>query len=329
MLYNYCAVDCACLFHKCKMNGSVADISAKMIDRIEREIRKHLEKDGKLFLLFDPIPQDDLQLDKSFTYIGIRKKILPDYKANRSYAPFYAAAMQTLRKYYAYRGPSVIEVYSDEYEADDYVAWIIDQANAEMFKSGSGPQAVALWSTDQDWARYLIDTSNTVVHLISGSFKKPYTRADFKKEFGFNPTAAANALYKGLFGDKSDNIVGAVFMKKAKFVIPIKTMGLEAVKYVSEKEWAQDRLKLEINKKINGNAEPDNPFDRLIVALRSAEPRLNAIDKLNNNLSAIFSLCQDPSKFATWNEEKTEMNSIMKAAINKEKTPFGKRFGRV
>jgi hypothetical protein len=291
-----------------------------MIDRTEKEIRKNLTKDGRLFLLFDPIPMEDLQLDKSFTYTGIRKKILPDYKANRTFSPFYVSSMHAFKKYYAYRGPNVIEIFSDEYEADDYVEWAIGQA-------GEG-KSVALWTTDADWARYIAEGPNFRIDMINNSFKKPYTVGDFKKEYGFLPTPAANALYKALFGDKSDNIHGAIFMKKAKFVVPIKTISLEAVRYVSYGGYTVGKLYKELRRQNFEVNEDSNQLEKLVDVLRSAEPRLNVLEKIHQNLSAVLSLCEDASKFATWNEEKPEMNKILREAIVGEKTPLAKKFGK-
>jgi hypothetical protein len=55
----------------------------------------------------------------------------------------------------------------------------------------------------------------------------------FNEEFGFFPSAAANSFYKALFGDKSDCIVGAIYIKKAKFAIRIKNACLDAIKQVA------------------------------------------------------------------------------------------------
>jgi glycerophosphoryl diester phosphodiesterase len=126
-----------------------------VIERIEREALRNLSETGTLYLLFDPVPSEDLSLDKSFTFVGFRKKVLPDYKSGRTYSSTYAAAMRTLRKYYAYRGPRIIEVYSDEYEADDYIISLIENLKKEWnlkYPNGGTECKIALWSTDQDWS---------------------------------------------------------------------------------------------------------------------------------------------------------------------------------
>jgi len=159
VLYDYIAVDVSCLFHKCKSNSkTAADAACKVIERIDREALRNLAKDGTLYLLFDPVPNEDLALNKSFTFVGVRKKTLPDYKSGRVYSPMYATAIRTLKKYYAYRGPKIVEVYSDEYEADDYVQDLLRLIKSEFdkkFPTGGQECKIALWTTDSDWTRYI------------------------------------------------------------------------------------------------------------------------------------------------------------------------------
>jgi hypothetical protein len=167
------------------------------------------------------------------------------------------------------------------------------------------------------------------IHLINNTFKKPYTKNDFEKEFGFAPTPAANDLYKGLFGDSSDRIVGAVFSKKAKFPVPIKTLGLEAVKYVSKNNLTHEDIEKVMGLQWFDPKEDLDPLLSLFKTFKITEPRIDAVERLKKNLMVIKARCYDASKFASWNEERPKVNAVIESAIKNEKTPFGKRFGKV
>jgi len=171
--------------------------------------------------------------------------------------------------------------------------------------------------------------NNFIVHIINNAFKKPYSENDFEKEFGFAPTPAANDLYKGLFGDSADRIVGAVFSKKAKFPVPIKTLGLEAVKYVSKNDLTHEDIEKIMDVQWFDSVENLDPLRTLFRAFKIAEPRIDAVERLKKNLSVIKARCDDVSKFTSWNEERPKVNAIIGAAIKGEKTPFSKKFGKI
>ena len=173
------------------------------------------------------------------------------------------------------------------------------------------------------------EENNFIVHIINNTFKGSYSARDFEKEFGFAPTPAANDLYKGLFGDSSDRIVGAVFSKKAKFQVPIKTLGLEAVKYVSKNDLTHEDVEKVMGELWFDPLENLDPLRSLFRAFKIAEPRIDAVERLKKNLAVVRSRCDDASKFASWNEERPKANAVIESAVRREKTPFGKKFGKV
>jgi hypothetical protein len=329
LIYDKIIVDVANVFYRLQ-NGSKTSlqVTRKMINFIEQEIKPHLTADGELYLLFDPISLSDLGENKNFAIpLNNRKKILADYKEGRTYSPLYLESIELFRKYYIYRGNSVKLLYSDEFEADDYLQPLLVQFH-EQWKSDSKHRNVALISTDYDWCRYIIDSKGRKVHLINNSFDNPFTVEQFEGLFQFKPTIAANTIYKALFGDKSDHIVGALFIKKAKFNTNIKTTARDYIQFVSNNNYTiedvLDQFKnanfMQINKK-----EDKTVFDMLYLAMSIVDLKIPVLEKFFTNIRIIRSALSetDLERFIHCNPEQPKINDVMHQSI------FGIKFAQI
>src|SRR5574344_396367 len=182
MLYDTIMIDSANLFYRLAKNSDTSKkIVKSLIKFVEEECKPHLHKDGDIYILFDPLSKSDLGESKSFTYsTNARKSIDSNYKKGRSYSPLYGSTIEIFKKYYSYRGDSIKLVYSNQYEADDFVEPIV--------KSLAGKK-IAIITTDNDYARYISDD----IDMINKGFEKPYTIKEFYDDFKFYPTPAANS----------------------------------------------------------------------------------------------------------------------------------------
>ena len=61
-----------------------------------------------------------------------------------------------------------------------------------------------------------------------------YSKKEFENKYLFKPTKAAITLYKALYGDKSDNIEGSIYMDKTKLVNNIKELCYNYIKVVAD-----------------------------------------------------------------------------------------------
>jgi len=294
-----------------------------MINYTEGEIKSRLKKDGIVYILFDPVSYSDLGESKNFYFsINERKKILSDYKANRIYSNLYLETIELYRKYYIYRGDQIKLIYSDEHEADDYVEPLI--------KSFNGEKSVAIVTTDYDLAGYMSDKPK--IHMINEGWDKPFTSADFEKLFQFKPTPGANILYKSLFGDKSDNIVGAIFMKKAKFNMNVKLLCRDYLKYVADNNLTIDEITKEFktgNFQESTKRQTKTPFDALFLALSIVDLKVPIMEKLYTNIRVIRSSLTDKTiePFIHCNAENATINDVIHKAIFGQ--PFSNTFGKV
>ena len=302
-----------------------------MINYVEGEVKSRLNKDGILYILFDPVSYSDLGESKNFYYsINERKKILSDYKANRTYSPIYLETIELFRKYYLYRGDSIKLLYSDEYEADDYVEPLIAQIK-DGWKFMSTCKNVALITTDYDFAGYIHDKPNVIVHMINGDFDKPFTVSQFEQLFQFKPTIAANILYKALFGDKSDNIVGTLLMKKAKFGNNIKVLCRDYLQQVADSNVTIDEVIQQfkdanfqsVNKK-----EDRDAFDLLYLSLSLVDLKVPVFQTLFTNIRVIRSALSGKSlePYMHCNAENNVINDVVYKSIYG--IPYKQLFGR-
>jgi hypothetical protein len=302
-----------------------------MITYTEQEVKPHLQKDGILYLLFDVVSMSDLGESKNFTVpLSERKKILFDYKAGRTYSPLYLDAIELYRKYYIHRGDKVQLVYSDEYEADDYVEPLLDQFTKE-WANETKTKSVALVSSDFDWASYIVKTPQRQIDLINEGFHNPFSTKQFVEMFQFYPTIASNVLYKALFGDKSDNIVGAAFIKKAKFNVNIKMLCRDYIQYVSQNNLSIDDVLHQFKSAsfMTSNNKPNkDSFDLLYLSLSVVDLKVPILEKLYTNIRVIRSSLKDRdiSDYVHWNKEQQKTNDVIHQGIFGVKflTTFGK-----
>jgi hypothetical protein len=332
MLYDRILVDTANIFYRLQNGqGTSLIITRKMINFIEQEIKPHLTKDGILYLLFDPISLSDLGESKNFTVpLNNRKKILADYKEGRIYSPLYLESIELFRKYYIYRGEKIKLLYSDEFESDDYVEPLLESFNKD-WALDSCSRNVALCTTDYDFAKYILESNKRKVHMINSSFDKPVTVDQFEGLFQFKPSIAANTVFKALFGDRSDHIVGALFIKKAKFNTNIKTTARDYIKSISDNNYTLDDVILQfknanfmqINKKQDKSA-----FDMLYLAMSIVDLKIPILEKFFTNIRVIKSALNGRKldDFIHSNPEQPKINEIVHQSIfgAKFSTLFGK-----
>lgn len=330
MLYDDIIIDSANLFYRLQNNDNstttVIELTKKMINFVNDETKKHLKENGTIWIVFDPISKNKLNEEKSFhiqTYSkstsSIRKNINKNYKAKRQYSPFYAKTIENVMKYFAYRGEKIKEVYSQTYEADDYIEPLV----ASLPKDSQ----IALVTTDEDWAKAIKEN----VYMINKGYDEPWSKKDFFEKYKFNPTPAANILYKSFFGDKSDNIQGCIFMKKAKFMTNIRKTCLNVIKDVSESGISIDDFMHNfehisyldiINKENKTNTE------LLFLEFTIASQKEGVLAKMKQNVHLVRSLLdgKDISKYIHWNPENEKFNDIIRQSIYglDGKTWFGK-----
>lgn len=161
---------------------------------------------GTVCLLFDPLLSNGK--------ISDRLKIKEGYKQIRDRnTPPVLLRINTLEKLYSFfitSNVKRIDVYHDvSMEADDFVEKLAETENCLLI------------SSDKDWCRYLED--GRVEMLTQGLSIKDdsiFTASDFEKKHGFKPTISSVSFWKALYGDPSDNIIGAFTSPKTKVIKP-------------------------------------------------------------------------------------------------------------
>jgi hypothetical protein len=332
MLYDRILVDTANIFYRLQ-NGQKTSlqITRKMINFIEQEIKPHLNKDGILYLLFDPISLSDLGESKNFTVpLNNRKKILADYKEGRTYSPLYLESIELFRKYYIYRGDFVKLIYSDEFECDDFVEPLLELFEKE-WENSKGQKSVALCTTDYDFAKYISKNNTRRVDLINSSFDKPFMVEQFEDLFQFKPTIAANTIFKALFGDRSDHIVGALFIKKAKFNTNIKVVARDYIQDISRNNYTLDEVIKQFknaNFMQSNNKQDKSAFDMLYLAMSIVDLKIPILEKFYSNIKVIKSALAGKKieRFIHCNQEQPKINDVIHQSIfgTKFTTIFGK-----
>jgi 5'-3' exonuclease len=333
LLYNAVLIDLSNLFYRLKGHSKNSlDITKKLINYVEEEVKGHLTTDGVIYILFDPLSYSDLGENKAFAHSTIRKKILPDYKANRKYSDLFLETIELFRKYYFYRGDSIKLVYSDEFEADDFLDPILTEL-LEKVKFSSANYAIALISTDHDWSAYICNSGGRIIHLINKGFNAPFTVEEFEKIYQFKPNKTSIILYLTLFGDSSDNITGTIFVKKAKFLHPdgIKQLSLNFINFVNENNLQLDDV-IKIFKTAKyfeiQNKKEKSVLEELYLQLKINDLKLPIMQTFFNNISIIRSQLENKniSEFVHCNKINTSINSIIHQSIFgiNFKTIFGK-----
>lgn len=317
MLYDYIVIDSANLFYRCLGKNEVAEQVVRKMISFTEDLRQSLN--DTLYIIFDPISEYDLGESKSFKFPSSeRKKIDENYKANRQYSSLYYQSILLYKKFYTYRGDKVKTIYSQEYEADDFVEPLLEMI---------GPnKKVALVTTDYDWSRYISDD----VHMINKGLDKPYSIKDFEEKFLFKPTKASITLYKALYGDESDNIKGSIYLDKTKLVNNIKELCYNYIKEVADMNKSLEDVEKDLKQRYKFDAAHigETPLEQLLFAFHMNSKQVNIINKTILNMSTVRSLLEgkDISKYIHSNPEKPEYNSIIRQSIFKVDTKswFGK-----
>ena len=317
MLYDYIVIDSANLFYRCLGENETAEQVVRKMISFTEDLRQSLS--DTLYIIFDPISEYDLGESKSFKFPSSeRKKIDENYKANRQYSSLYYQSILLYKKFYTYRGDKVKTIYSQEYEADDFVEPLLEMI---------GPnKKVALVTTDYDWSRYISDD----VHMINKGLDKPYSIKDFEEKFLFKPTKASITLYKALYGDESDNIKGSIYLDKTKLVNNIKELCYNYIKEVADTNKSLEDVEKDLKQgyKFDAAHIGETPLEQLLFAFHMNSKQVNIIDKTILNMSIVRSLLEgkDISKYIHSNPEKPEYNSIIRQSIFKVDTKswFGK-----
>ena len=317
MLYDYIIIDSANLFYRCLGKNETAEQVVRKMISFTEDLRQSLN--DTLYIIFDPISEYDLGESKSFKFPSSeRKKIDENYKANRQYSSLYYQSIILYKKFYTYRGDKVKTIYSQEYEADDFVEPLLKMI---------GPnKKVALVTTDYDFSRYISDD----VHMINKGLDKPYSIKDFEEKFLFKPTKASITLYKALYGDESDNIKGSIYLDKTKLVNNIKELCYNYIKEVADMNKSLEDVEKDLKQgyKFDAAHIGETPLEQLLFAFHMNSKQVNIIDKTILNMSIVRSLLEgkDISKYIHSNPEKPEYNSIIRQSIFKVDTKswFGK-----
>ncbi len=315
MLYNYIIIDSSNLFFRVKKDSSGKIIIKRMIHSIN-EALDHLTPDGIIYILFDMFSYSDLGVSKAFKYQNERQKILPDYKQNRERPPLFLDTISLFKKYYTWRGDQIQLVYSEEYEADDFVHPLLSKlTNLAQPKK---EMRIALLSTDEDWAGFICDKGYIRIDLINDYWDNPMKVQDFLNKFKFKPTYAANILYKSLFGDKPDGIQGALFVKRSRFNVPIKKYILDYLIEIGEDGTEIDAI---VNKIKTYNVDykktDRDKFDIWFEVFKSLDIKCDIISYLLKNISCIRSQLENKniSEYIHRNDEKQATNAILEASI--------------
>ena len=323
MVYDNIIVDVSNLFYRLKKNSKTSIDIIKKINNYIGELQANIHPDGSFYFLFDPISYSDLNEAKNFHYpLNERKKILPDYKANRVYSELFLETIELFRKYYLYRGEKFKLIYSDEYEADDFIEPLLKRLQEK---------SIALITTDYDFARYISD--NPVIHMVNKGIDQPFTKDEFEKLFQFKPTNASVIMYKSLFGDKSDNILGALYLKKVKFNTNIKMLCRNYLQEVSDNNMTIDdavqQLKNATIYSVTNKKENKTAFDELFLVLSIVNLKISILDKIYSNVNIIKSMLADKDiePYIHCNPENATINDVIHKSIYG--IPFRSSFGKV
>lgn len=322
MQYDVIAVDMFNLYYRKKNNSLEKDpisIARNMVTFINTEVMQHLVDDGKLFLLYDPIPKTDLGLSKTFKYTE-RQEVLHAYKKNRTHDRNCLTVVDLVRKNFIHRGSSIISVISNKYEADDFMESIVKEHN---------DKDILMITNDEDWSRYL----SPKVKMMNADWLNLFTVDTFRDKYNFIPSITGVCVWKACFGDGSDNIKGALQAKGLKKSNDIKLKAFEYVKYLglnqdvtikhieSLRQFSHARLS---EKKIRTVEE------EFIYSLNMFDPKYEVASTFFNNLYVIQSRCDDYHKFATAKDIDDKYNIIIEKTlgfIKKEDRAF--KFGMI
>ena len=286
-----------------------------VINYINEEVDPRVEAKGTVYLLFDPLPKSDLGMSKNFKFHPTRQQISSGYKSHRERNPVVYDAMNSLRKYYAYRGERFKTCICNNLEADDFVEGILKIEN-----KGN----IALVTQDSDWSRYI---SNRVV-MVSKNFNSPYTKEDYFKEFKMNPTITVITLKKALYGDESDEIRSVVSSigKKLNFYTDVETVINAMLIEISKSDTPLNEVEAVFRKMTLSDLiknQDRNTFEELAYTLMSADSdngyNLDIWETFLNNIRLIKCRCPDVSKYIKWKEPNRSYNTLMDTNLGRIK----------
>lgn len=308
MLFNAVLVDVFNLAYRKSSSDDYKKIANDFVDFVNNDIRKHLDPEGTIYLLFDPLPKSDLGLSKSFRYSPrLRNSIVSSYKKGRFQNPHVGEAVKLLRKYYTFQGEKIKVCISDRLEADDFVEQLVE-------KEGGN---IALITTDLDWARYINDT----VVMINKGFDNPYTKEQYLKENGMIPTIATVTLKKAIDGDPSDNIDGIFESKKNYYEGNMHDIANMMLLYIAKENMAfkevEQHLKNASFQRLF-NIKDKNPLEEFEYHLISVDPNLGSpYNTLMDNIRVIKSRCDNVEKYIYWHPINEKYNKLMDSLLDR------------
>lgn len=321
MQYDVIIVDMFNLYYRKKSTSLEKDpisIARNMVTYIDKDVKSHLCNNGKLMLLYDPIPKTDLGLSKVFKYTE-RQEIVSSYKSNRVHDRECLTVVNLVRKYYLHRGPDVISVISDRFEADDYVESIV--------KEYSGKD-IAMISTDEDWCKYLSDK----VVMVNSGWNSIFTVEKFKNKYGFIPSISGVCVWKACFGDGSDNIKGALQVKGLKRANNVKLAAFEYVKYLGNNDVSVDHIE-NLNKSNYTalfNVDNKTPEENFIYQINTFDPKYEVASTFFQNIKVIKSRCDSYKPYATSKDLDDKYNIVIEKTLGfNTKKDRSFKFGKI
>lgn len=255
---------------------------------------------GTVCLLFDPLLSNGK--------ISERLKIKEGYKQIRDRnTPPVLLRVNTLEKLYSFfitSNMKRIEVYHDvSMEADDFVEKLSEVGDC------------LLMTSDEDWCRYLED--GRVEMLAQGiSIKEDsiFTASDFEKKHGFKPNISSVSFWKALYGDPSDNIVGAFTSPKTKVIKPADEEMQKILKILGEENPNIEEVKRNFYngtgiftrlKELLQLSNTDRSFEKLLnitdenlQVIESRIPRNSDIDINKYKVKLEFEINKEKKKFS-------------------------------
>ena len=325
MKYDVILLDVFNLYYRNKGDKNLVlepwEQAANCVRFINDQVKSYLKKDGYLYLLYDPIIKSDLGLSKKFSYTTYRQSIDPGYKANRHHAADTQEVVRLIYTYFNYRGDHILSVIDNGLEADDYVGHIIEKYPDKN---------IALYTTDMDWARYL----SKKVCIIDSSFEDPFSDTDFKKKYGYYPVESAIIVQKALFGDTSDNITGALKLKKTKFISldPVDKIGQAFVDQLAKDRTPINEVIAEMKHcsviRIIDKIER-TPLEEVWLLLESAQSKFNPLSQFFDNVRLIKSRCKNVDDYITWHNPNEQINKIIETTLGMAKEQPKLKFGGI
>lgn len=299
-MYNYILVDVFNQYYR--FNKDVK----KMVNFIEGLINK-LEFNGKVYLLFDPIPDNEITVQETYVAVNERKNINKDYKSNRAKNVCDINTLHYIYEYFFYKNDdNFVLVKNNSNEADDFVKPLIKLLGTN--------KKYALLSTDYDWARYI---SNNI-EMINHSFEQPFTTSDFVKKFNHEPSELFVVLYKAIYGDDSDNIKSLTSQFKIKFYKRFQDVVYNFLENINNNESPNEfinRLERDRDTSIYKDNSAENEFITMLKINDYKTYDVKPYDYFINNIRLIECRCTDDAL----------KNSIIKTKLNKNYFSYAKK----